>query len=36
MNEKFFCVTPDVKRFRGFEKIYLKAGESKTVKFKEY
>jgi len=26
--------TPDVKRLRGFEKVYLKAGESKTVSFK--
>jgi beta-glucosidase len=26
--------TPDVKRLRGFEKITLKAGESKTVSFK--
>ncbi len=26
--------TPDVKRLRGFEKINLKAGESKTVSFK--
>ena len=25
--------TPDVRRLRGFEKIDLKAGESKTVKF---
>ena len=27
-------LTPDVKRLRGFEKIDLKAGESKTVTFK--
>jgi beta-glucosidase len=26
--------TPDVKRLRGFEKVNLKAGESKTVSFK--
>jgi len=26
--------TPDVKRLRGFEKVDLKAGESKTVSFK--
>ena len=27
-------LTPDVKRLRGFEKIDLKPGESKTVTFK--
>ena len=27
-------LTPDVKRLRGFEKVDLKAGESKTVTFK--
>ncbi len=26
-------LTPDVKRLRGFEKVDLKPGESKTVKF---
>ena len=26
--------TPDVKRLRGFEKVDLKAGESKTISFK--
>ncbi|HEY0434834.1 MAG TPA: glycoside hydrolase family 3 N-terminal domain-containing protein [Chitinophagaceae bacterium] len=27
-------LTPDVKRLRGFDKVFLKAGESKTVSFK--
>jgi beta-glucosidase len=32
--DKYASVTPDVKRLRGFEKIDLKAGESKEVTFK--
>jgi beta-glucosidase len=28
------AVTPDVKRLRGFEKVMLNAGESKTIEFK--
>jgi beta-glucosidase len=32
--DKYASITPDVKRLRGFEKISLKAGESRDVSFK--
>jgi beta-glucosidase len=34
VSEMYAALTPDVKRLRGFEKINLKAGESKSVDFK--
>ncbi len=34
IEDKVASITPSVKRLRGFEKIFLKAGESKTVEFK--
>lgn len=34
IEDKVASITPPVKRLRGFEKIHLKAGESKTVEFK--
>ncbi len=34
VSELIASLTPDVKRLRGFEKVALKAGESKTVTFK--
>lgn len=33
ISDKIASITPSVKRLRGFEKIFLKAGKSKTVKF---
>ncbi len=33
-SDLFASLVPDVKRLRRFEKVYLKAGESKTVTFK--
>ena len=33
-SEMVASLTPDVKRLRGFEKVNLKPGESKTVTFK--
>ena len=33
ITDKVASITPAVKRLRGFEKIALKAGESKTVTF---
>jgi beta-glucosidase len=32
--DKYASITPDVKRLRGFEKVTLKAGESRQVTFK--
>jgi beta-glucosidase len=34
ISDKYASITPDVKRLRGFEKINLKAGESRDVTFK--
>ncbi|RAV98335.1 glycoside hydrolase family 3 N-terminal domain-containing protein [Pseudochryseolinea flava] len=34
ISDKYASVTPDMKRLRGFEKINLKAGESRDVVFK--
>ena len=34
VSELIASLTPDVKRLRGFEKVDLKPGESKTVTFK--
>ncbi len=34
VSDMYASITPDMKRLRGFEKIDLKAGESKTVTFK--
>ncbi|MEO8819468.1 MAG: fibronectin type III-like domain-contianing protein [Ginsengibacter sp.] len=33
-SELVASITPDVKRLRGFEKVDLKPGESKTITFK--
>ena len=34
ISDEYASITPDVKRLRGFEKIALKPGESRTVTFK--
>ncbi len=34
LSDLYASITPDVKRLKGFEKINLKAGESRTVTFK--
>ncbi len=34
LSDLYASITPDVKRLKGFEKINLKAGETKTVTFK--
>ncbi|WP_017256786.1 glycoside hydrolase family 3 N-terminal domain-containing protein [Pedobacter arcticus] len=34
LSDLYASITPDVKRLKGFEKISLKSGESKTISFK--